>query len=101
MQSDIPIRKAFGAECPVQRIFRNGAAVYRQEDAPAVRILPEFHIIPQPALHTAALIVIAPGALFCKVAAVPEAIYIEGSDVGADPAEIFDQFTVTQIDFSL
>ena len=97
MEHDVPVREALCPEGPVEGIFRYSPAVDRQKNTTAAIVLAEGHIVAQPALDPPPLIVIAPGALCRIFIAVPEAMDIKGPQIGADPAEIFDQFTVGHV----
>ena len=97
MQSNILVCKAFCLERLVQRIMGHMAAVHRQKDALAAAIVTEGHIVTQPALHTAALVIIAAGAFRRVLFTALKAVDIELPHIVADPLEAFDQFTVSHM----
>ena len=59
-----------------------------------VAVLVTADIVPKPAFHAAALIVVGSAAFFLKVAAGLKAIDIEVTDIRADLIKLFDEFFV-------
>jgi hypothetical protein len=96
MEQDILVGKASCLKCPVKRIVGDLTAVHRQIDPLSAAVLGEGNIVSHPAFHPAALIVVAAGAFFGKLAANLETVNIEIPQISADPAEIFDKFAVCQ-----
>ena len=94
MEGHIAGGETFGLECVVQRVAGNGAAVNGQENVLSVCGLPEAHEVSQPALNSAALVVIAPGTLFVILIPALEAIDIELPHVVPNPVKVFDKLTV-------
>ena len=94
VKDDVRICKAFRLERLIKGILRRGAAVYRQKHLPAGRILPKGHIVPQPAFHPAALVIIGAGAFRRVLFTALKAVDIELPHIVADPLEAFDQLTV-------
>ena len=97
VQHDVPVREAPGPKGPVKGIILDRPAVDRQKDTAAALILPEGHVAAQPALDAPPLIVVASGALCRIFIPVTESVHVEGAQISADPAEIFDQFTVGHV----
>ena len=94
MQRDILVGEAFGLEGLVERVAGDLPAVNGQKDVLPAAVLPEGHILSQPAFDPAALVVIAPGAFGVILAAAFEPVDIELPHVVPDPAKILDQLAV-------
>ena len=94
MECDVPVGEALGLPRVVERIMGDGAAVDGDEDVLPLGGADEAHVIPQPALHAAALVVIGARALAVEVIAALEAVDIEVPHIGADALEVFDQLVV-------
>ena len=94
MERDVARGEALGLERVIKRVGGDGAAVHAEEDVFPVRGLAEAHEVAQPALHAAALVVIAAGALFVVFCPAFEAEHIELPHIVADAVEIFDQLAV-------
>ena len=72
----------------------DGAAVDGDEDVLPLGGADKAHVVPQPALHAAALVVIGAGALGLIPVAALEAVHVEIPHIGADALEVFDEFVV-------
>ena len=72
----------------------HGPAVHGKKNAFSAAVIPERHIVRQPALDAAPLVVIASGALSPELLSGPEPIHVEVPHVITDLLEIFDQFVV-------
>ena len=94
MQRDILVGEAFGLEGLVERVAGDLPAVNGKKDVLSAAVLPEGHVVAQPAFDPAALVVIATGAFGVILAAAFEAVDIEFPHVVPDPAEILNQLTV-------
>lgn len=75
----------------------NRPAVYGDENPATILILFKGHIIPQPALDSPALIIIAAGTLLGKLIAMTKAVDIKGPQIGANAFKVFDQFMISHI----
>ena len=94
VERHIPGGEAFGLEGVIKGISGDRTAVHGQKYIFSVRGLAEPHEISQPAFHPAALIVIAPGALFVVFRPAFEAVYIELPHIIPDAVKIFYAFAV-------
>ena len=94
MEGHIAGGKAFGLKGIVQGIVGDGAAVHRQEYILPVSGLPEPHKISKPAFQTAALIVIASGALFVIFRSALKAIHVKLPHIIPDAVKILYQLAV-------
>ena len=94
MEGDVPVGEALGLPGVVEGVVRDGTAVDGDEDVLPLGGADEAHVIPQPALHAAALVVVGAGALAVEVIAALEAVDIEVPHIGADALEVFDELVV-------
>ena len=98
MQCDISIRKAFGLPRLIEWIFTGHAAIYRQENILSLRCLREPHVVSQPALQPAALIIIgacALGIIFCSAL---KAIHIKLTHISSDFFKVLYELTISHAD---
>ena len=94
MEGDVLGGKALGFERLVEGVAPEPAAVHGQEHALAVGVLTETHVVPQPALHPAAFVVIAAGAFRAVFLPALEAINVELAHVAANSLVVFYQLAV-------
>ena len=96
MKQQVAPGKALGLECLIEGVVQDVAAVYRQKHLFSGGILPKGHVIPQPALHAAALVVVAAGTLCVVLLTAFKAIDIELPHIAADVLKVFNQLAVSQ-----
>ena len=101
MQNNVIVGETFSLEGVEEGIVRNGAVVNGDKDILSVLILTETHVFSEPAFHSAALIVIASGALDVIFVSALEAVDIELPQVAADLFKVFNQFAVSHCFTSL
>ena len=94
VEHHIPVREAFGFECIVEGVGGDGPAVHAEEDPLAVAAAAEAHVVAQPALHPAALVVVAAWACGIVFPAAAEAVDIKLPHIFPDAAEILNQLAV-------
>ena len=94
MQCDVSIRKALGLPRLIEWVLPGHAAIHRQENVLSFRCLREVHVIPQPTLQPAALIIIGActlGIIFCSAL---KAIHIKLTHIGSDFFKVFNELTI-------
>ena len=84
--------KAF--EGLVEGIAGDAPAVHGKKDGLSAVIAAESDVVPEPALHPPAFVVVGAGALARVLRPAPEAVDVELAHVVTDLFEVFDQFTV-------
>ena len=94
VEGDVLVRKALCLEGLVERVVGDSPAVNREEDVLAGGILAEGHVIANPALDSAPLVVIAAGAFDTVLLPALEAIDIEFPHIVPDARKVLDQFVV-------
>ena len=98
MQRYVAVGEAFRLPRGVEGIAAHTAAVNREENALALRILRKTHVVAQPAFHPTALVVIRTGTFPGIFVAVLEAVDIKLPHVVADAVEVFDKLAVRHAD---
>ena len=96
MEGHVARSEALGLERLIERIDRDRTAVHREEHLSAIRILPEAHVITEPAFDAAALVVVAARAKFGVLVPATEAVDIELPHIFTNAAEVLDQLVVWQ-----
>ena len=94
VEGDVPVGEALGLPGVVEGVVGDGAAVDGDEDVLPLGGADKAHVVPQPALHAAALVVIRPRALGLIPIAALEAVHVEIPHIGADALEVLDEFVV-------